>query len=329
MCASGTDRSLDPSTRTCFSRSLDFVNDNPTEFVIILLGEEHKISEDQKGYLVELIQKYLTPRAITKADDSWFNIETVTAAQILQNKKNFLILVDYTFIGLSADKQRRDNTDYEALGIYCRDGRYYSPWANVNDPQKMFDYEIAKIEKAKYFTDTFICTQTMLTTVEITPKDVMDYIIGSESVRNDHLTMALHKDRCMSEWFAQYMNKEPFNFIELDYIDYNPDLVKCIIGLNYPHNITIVSAKADSTDVTQKAAGLVLRGRVFYMPNVIKSMGLDKRPKSFTIEFMYDGDSTTTSRTYNEQDLKGEIVVTYTYVSKPGSKKNKKKTACN
>jgi hypothetical protein len=70
-------------------------------------------------------------------------------------------------------------------------------------------------------------------------------------------------------------------------------------------------------DVTAKANGLVSRGRALYLPNIQKSFGLESLPKRFDIEFMYDGDSLTTVRSFDCRAIKHTFVLTYVDISKP------------
>ena len=90
-----------------------------------------------------------------------------------------------------------------------------------------------------------------------------------------------------------------------------------LIGLNFPHKLTIVNAYADDINVTQKANSLVSRGRVLYLPNIQTSLGLSSAPKQLKIEFMYEGDSTTTSKTFNCKSIKNQFVLSYVDISKP------------
>jgi hypothetical protein len=305
-----------PSFKVIFQDLARFSRENPNEFFLVMLQQEKSINEDQKDFLTELIQTYLTPTAVRKEDTTWFDLDKVTASQILQQKKNFFVLADNHFLHMKADHKSQDNTDYPAIGVFSSDSFYQSSWANVNKVSKLWPYELSMIQRMGPMPNTLVCTQTMLTT-QATEVDIEDYVIGTESLRLDHFTKDLQKKQNMGEFFLNNMNSQPFNFVELDYIDYNPALVMYLIGLNFPHKLTIVNAYADDINVTQKANSLVSRGRVLYLPNIQTSLGLSSAPKQLKIEFMYEGDSTTTSKTFNCKSIKNQFVLSYVDISKP------------
>lgn len=305
-----------PQYKEVFEQINRFITENPNEFLVVLIQQENAINADQKDYLLELIRAYLTPKAITKSDSTtWFKIDKVTIGQIVQKHKNYFVLADSHLCLLSADQQSRDLADYEAMGIYESSIFYHSSWANTNTTAALWEYELKKIGEMKSIKNTLVCTQTMLTQ-QTTKQDIESYIIGTESLRLDHFTKMLKKDQNMANFFIDNIGTQSFNYIELDYIDYSPELVKYLIGLNFPHALTVISAKADDVDVTKKVAGLVSRGRVVYIPNFKQNLKLDFTPREFSIEFMYQGDSVTTTRKFATEDIGHEFVLTYMDISK-------------
>jgi hypothetical protein len=305
-----------PSFKVIFQDIARFARENPGEFFVVLLQQEEKINQDQKDFLTELVQTYLTPTAVRKEDLSWFNLDQVTIGQLYQNKKNFFVLADNHFLQMSADHKSAENIDYSTIGVFSSDDFYQSSWANVNKTSSLWPYELQMLQRMSKMKNTLVCTQTMLT-LQATEVDIEDYVAGTESLRLDHLTKDLQKQQNMAQFFVSNMETMPFNFVELDYIDYNPELVMYLIGLNFPHQLRIVSAHADNIDVTQKANSLISRGRVLYLPNIQGSLGLSASPKQFKIEFLYEGDSSTTTKVFDCKAIKNQFLLTYIDVSKP------------
>lgn len=305
-----------PSFKVVFQDIARFAKENPGEFFIVLMQQEQKVNQDQKDYLIELVQTYLTPNAIRKEDQTWFNLDQVTIGQITQQKKNFFVMADSHILQVSADHKSVDNTDYSAIGIFSSDQYYQSSWANVNKTSSLWPYELKRIQEMSQQKNTLVCTQTMLT-LQAKEVDIEDYVVGTESLRLDHFTKDLQKQQNMAEFFLRNMETTPFNFVELDYIDFNPSMVMYLVGLNFPHKLTIVNAYADNTNVTQKASSLISRGRVLFLPNIQKSLGLASAPKQFKIEFLYEGDTMTTTKTFDCKAIKNQFVLSYVEISKP------------
>jgi hypothetical protein len=305
-----------PSFKVIFEDIARFASENPGEFFVVLLQQEQKINQDQKDYLVQMVQTYLTPTAVRKEDFSWFNLDQVTIGQIAQQKKNFFVLADSHFLQVSADHMRPDNMDYSTIGLFSADDFYKSSWANVNKTSELWPYELKMVQENTKIKNTLVCTQTMLT-LQTKEVDIEDYVVGTESLRLDHFTKDLQKQQNMAEFFRSNMETIPFNFVELDFIDFNPAIVMYLIGLNFPHKLTVVNAYADNINVTQKTVNNISRGRVLFLPNIQKSLGLSSAPKQFKIEFLYEGDSVTTTKTFDCKAIKNQLVVSYFNISKP------------
>jgi hypothetical protein len=304
-----------PTMEDAFQQIVNFVSQNNKEFVMVTLQKERAISNGQKAFLMGLIQKYLTPLAITSQDESWFSPDTVTLGQVTSSNKRLFVLGDNALLLLSGDHNTPDTTDYGSMGLFLSKIYYHSDWANVNKTEKLLAFDTRHLLKNSKLGSTFLGTQ-MIMTFQTADKDIVDYVFGEESLRIDHFTKQLQAKKVMAYYLLKNLEL-PFNYVELDYIDYNPCLVKFLIGLNFPQRLTIIKASADQLDVTSTVKGLVSRDRVLYMPDIQVSLGLPTKPKNFSIEFIYEGDSLSVKKSFETREIKDEFVLTYIDISTP------------
>ena len=298
-----------------FQQICKFISENNKEFVLVQIQKEQGINEAQKQYIIGLVMKYLTPLAITDKDD-WFTHDTVTIGQVINHKRNLYLLVDTTFLLVDTTLNHPDYTDYGGLGMYMQDIFYQSDWANVNKVGKLFKYDLKRLKHNSMQQQTFLGTQ-MILTLKDGPLTILDYIVGEDSLRIDHLTKMLQKKHALAKFFLDNIDTQPFNYVELDYIDFNPGLVKFLIGLNFPFKLNIIKASVDSTDVTATLQGKISRGRVLFLPDIKENLGLNADPKRLTIEFIYQGDAKSVTKTFDVKQIQNEFILTYIDISHP------------
>ncbi len=289
-----------------------FVDENPSEFVVVTLQREQSINESQKQYIVQLVQKYLTPTAITSVDD-WFTPDTATLAQTIAHRKNLFVLADGSLMLSNTDTTALDLRDYPQIGIFSSDLYYQAKWANVNHVDDLFSFDLATLKSISKQPNTFHGSQ-MILTLQTQKTDIFDYIVGSESLRVDHFTKMLQKKQAMAKFYVQNIDK-PFNFVELDFIDYNPNLVKFFIGLNFPQKLTIIAATIGGRDVTGLVEALVSRGRCLYLPDMRETFGLKFLAEKFHIEFIYQGDDRSRKRDFFVSKIDNQFLLTYLDIS--------------
>jgi hypothetical protein len=70
-----------------------FLKNSPEEFITVKMQQEGKTNVDQKNFIISLLHKLFSGRMVT-SKDKWWNLETVTLGQVLQNKKNLWICAD-------------------------------------------------------------------------------------------------------------------------------------------------------------------------------------------------------------------------------------------
>lgn len=301
-----------PQYEDVFQQIRRFLNENPKEFVVVTLQREQKINEAQKQYIVQLVQKYLTPTAICSEDD-WFTPDTATLNQTIAHGKNLFVLADGGLMLSNTNSTALDFTDYPQIGIFSFDLYYQSKWADVNTVADLFSFDLSALKTVSKQPNTFHGSQ-MILTLQTQKTDIFDYIVGSESLRVDHFTKMLQKNQAMAKFYVQHIDM-PFNFVELDFIDYNPNLVKFFIGLNFPQKLTVISASVGKRDVTALVEGLVSRNRCLYLPDMKETFGLKSLADKFHIEFIYQGDTRSRRREFLVSKIDNQFLLTYLDIS--------------
>lgn len=83
---------------TAFQQIRKFLDENPSEFIVLSLQSEHGIkttSLEQFDILFQLVLRYFQDIAINVQDQfTWFNIPNVTLGEIQSRKKRVLIFGD-------------------------------------------------------------------------------------------------------------------------------------------------------------------------------------------------------------------------------------------
>lgn len=76
-----------------------FLDENPSEFVIIQIQRERKIDEEHQNTFMNAVIDLFKHKLVTKKDtDSWFDPAVLTLEEVSKSKKKVWILCDEPFL---------------------------------------------------------------------------------------------------------------------------------------------------------------------------------------------------------------------------------------
>ena len=214
----------------------DFLNDNPTEFVIVEINNEAPITSSQKQRLLTLIRSTFGERMISYTDTmSWFKLNQVTLGDVHKNKKNILILINGSFAF-----QRDDGVLYEMKMIarefacFHNETLLQNKWHNTANPTDLLQRNLTHLRSLSISDrDYMVCNQFVFTPQP--PRNVLDVVcllFGLKTLQPISLVKQLYQEDNMLQHFVANRRDLHWNIISLDFIDLCQSFVNFLIETN-------------------------------------------------------------------------------------------------
>jgi len=250
-----------------------FLHRHPREFVVLEVKFEMKsnipITPHHYKRLVEYLNKNFGHLAIDREDlESWFRVETVTLGHILDSPKRVLLLSDnYIFDSLKQDGRVQISEIHPLSDIEV------SEWHNTGHYKTLFSKNNHYHKKNEAGLSRFQVSQLILTP-KAGVKFVCGYLCCMDRFRLDQKMYTLLRKKRLERYVRSLGDNRNINFLMLDFIDYCPNLLRFIIGLNFNFTIKILHAtykelkganKHFTVDITSSLASMVVRSNSIWI----------------------------------------------------------------
>lgn len=282
---------------------LVFIETHPKEFIFLDCTFEAKskvpLLSGHVEHLVNFLQTKFGQYAIQQEDlDSWFKIDQVMIHQLVSSKKRILIMVDHGLLGVTQDQGKTLTADELAKkGLFLNEDFRHSQWHNAGDPQTLFRRNSEFMAAGEIDKSRLLINQLILTPQTKT-KHVIQYLLGLDSVRVDQKQQALLKKRQLQRHVRSLAANMDTNVIMLDFLDYDPNLLKFIIGLNLPHKLKVLKGSYQplsdkkhhlGIDITERLNRLIVRGSSLWILDLETDLGIEAGSGWLNLSLEFDG----------------------------------------
>lgn len=263
-----------------------WLEDNPYEFLIIDAKCEKRVSCEQRDFLMHFVRDKFGKHMITRKDtETWFNIETVTLGELRNyHPKRLLFLIDYMI--LEDNKEEYLGND----GFLNKEKFLVSNWHNTGSPAKLFDKISKDLENSHNYPEKFVNLQLILSP-KIHGKAIARYCFCLDSTRIDQKQYLLFQERKV-QYFIRSMADRQLNFVMMDFVNYDPHITNFLIGLNFPHKLTILNGfviyKDQNINVTDRLKKLVSKRNSLWLVRFAIDLGLKIPRGELHIFYEYD-----------------------------------------
>lgn len=261
-----------------------FLKESPKEFITIKVQQEgHGANAQQKEYMINLFQQYFGKKMLTGKDE-WWDSQTSTLGQVVDKKKNLFVCADKNLIdreGLTAETEGNDPIPIyaellrksSAIGIWDRDLEFVDSWYNTDEIPELYEKARANMIKVKMVSKKnsanfpkFHISQ-MILSAQSSAASIWKYIYEFDLPDPREMTEELHKDKELSLFMRDHMDKFKVNILLLDFVSWNPSLLKYLIGTNIKEELIINKCWMGAVDFTEEANKLVTRENCLFVPD--------------------------------------------------------------
>lgn len=281
----------------------NWVEDNPYEFLILDARCEKKVSQEQRDHLVQFLLEKFGKVMITKEDtNTWFKVGEVSLGDLLKNHpRRVLLLVD----GMIKDSPAITDSP-KVKDLLHRDDFLNSPWHNTASIKKLFTgvekdaYDMIVNKPNCFFNHQLILTpKTKLT-------HITKYCICMDRGRIDQKQYLLFQEKKVQNFIREFgaqSKVNQFNFLMMDFINYDPLIIQYLIGLNFPSKLEIESAtlvvSKKSHDVLNATRSLISRENSLWIVSASKDLGIKFKKAELHLVYKYG----TGSRVHKKIEL--------------------------
>lgn len=267
---------------------LAFVESHPREFIFLDCTFEAKakvpLLNGHVEHLVKFLEKKFGQYAIQKSDlDKWFKVDQVTVKELVYSNKRILVMVDPALLEIKNEQgQFITAEELAAKGLFLNETIRHSQWHNTGCPKTLFKRN-SEFMAAGDIDKTRLLINQLILTPQGKPKNLLKYLLCMDRLRVDQKQFLLFKKRRLQKHIRTLGANPDTNLIMLDFLDYDPFLLKFIIGLNLNHKLKVLKgsfqpkvAKKDQlpTDLTERLNMLIVRGNSLWILDLEKDLGV-------------------------------------------------------
>lgn len=278
-----------------------WLEDNPYEFLVIYAKCEKKVSPEQRSYVIDFYRKKFSSLLITKKDlSSWFNIDDVTLGQLRQyHPKRVMLLVDEMILSNPKEEEALGNE-----GFLNSSKLMVSDWHNTGSVSKLFSKIQDDVKMVPLRREQFVNLQLILTP-KIHAQAIAKYCVCMDRTRIDQKQRLLFMDRKV-QYFIRDLGNQQINFVMMDFINYDPNIVVFLVGLNFPFKLNILQGYVvngnTNLDVTDKLRALVTNQNTLWLVNYGKDLDLKFSTSTLHIVYEYEQNRTVHKQVKMQRD---------------------------
>jgi hypothetical protein len=264
-----------------------WLEDNPYEFLIIYAKCEKKVTPEQRNYVIDFYRKKFSTLLITKKDfSSWFNIDDVTLGQLRQyHPKRVMLLVDEMILSNPKVEEILGNE-----GFLNSSKLMVSDWHNTGSVSKLFSKIQDDVKMIALRREQFVNLQLILTP-KIHAQAIAKYCVCMDRTRIDQKQRLLFMDKQV-QYFIRKLGDQNINFLMMDFINYDPNIIVFLVGLNFPFELKVIQGyvvhEKDTIDVTDKLRSLVTNKNTLWLVNFGKDLDLHFSASTLHVLYEYE-----------------------------------------
>jgi hypothetical protein len=259
----------------------DFFENHEQEFVVLELVPEYgrPFSRDARMAMLTSVHQQLGSRTVP-ADQIKSLLSSWTLKDLAESGKQVVVLLHPRFY---QDFELLSPDDIASTYNMVSARKYKdSKWHNTRDIGQLLEWNLQFIQDHGKNRTKWLINQFILTPGVGSPSDVLNALIGKNSLQPISWARRLYKDGQLAAYLRKHVD-EPWNMFMLDFIELCPEVVHFAVGLNFPFDLTILVAAAwnssddfvGSIDVSEKLLPFVKRDRVLLLTNIARDLELD------------------------------------------------------
>lgn len=264
---------------------LGFLKKNSREFLILICKYEKKsnmpLSREAFYFLMDLIAELFRDLMIKKEDMSWFNPESVTLEEILDHKKNVLVMYDKRSItDLYDDEQMLMNTEaLEKKGLFMNKKYIFNAYFRSSTKAELLQDHTKHIKEG--LSKDILHNLELILTPPKKICTIWQYVFCMDSVRVDQKQRSLVVKDELYLFIRKAVSMDELNIFMLDMVHFHPEMIYFLIGLNF--NQTHIKVKSASfegvndinpVDVKEKVEGLIVKCNSLWIIDLEQDLGI-------------------------------------------------------
>lgn len=250
---------------------MSFLSEHPNEFIILNMKYEKKsnitMNLGQFMTWVNSIHTAFNEISITDEDyHGWFKQGCVTLSELITTNKRIFVTIHKNFMHEVPQENKLEFKQFLGKNnIFYKTDVFHDRWHNCDD------YSVLFIKSRKFLNEHQKDNKFMINQLILTPQaaSTPKYATCMKSLRVDQNVKVLLKNKRLQRHIrdiAPYMN---WNFLAMDFVDYEPSRIRFICGLNYNINLEILEAKLKVNewpiDITEKLTNLVVNNNSLWV----------------------------------------------------------------
>jgi hypothetical protein len=268
----------------------EFLKNHEQEFVVLELVPEYgrAFATDARVDMLKSVHQQLGSRAVP-ADQVENLLSSWTLKNLAESGKQVVVLLHPRFYeGLQLSQEEIANT----YNMSSSREWILSKWHNTRQIGQLLDWNLEFVQKHGKNQNKWLNDQFILTPGVGSASDVLNALIGQNSLQPVTWARKLYKDGQLANYLRKHAD-EPWNIFVLDYIELCPTVVHFAIGLNFSADLTVLvaamwngnDASNGSIDVTEKLIPFVKRDRVLLLTNIVRDLELNTDEGILTIAY--------------------------------------------
>lgn len=241
-----------------------FSEKHPEEFFVITTQPEAELVPTLKKTLIRRISGILHTKLVLKSDlDSWFNLRTVTLAQIWKTTRRFLVVArDDLWSGTNFDA-----TLCSKIGIHDRSPLLVNTFHNATEEAVLFQKNLEGLMGRSTDDPRLFSSQFVLTTDLKNLKFVVKRLFTMDMPTIVNFVSKLHHCNRLPKLIFENIGRR-FNLFLFDQIDFDLTLQKIIISANHAAPLTLHKVLLGDLDVTALVDDGLFNGKQLYVPSL-------------------------------------------------------------
>jgi hypothetical protein len=268
----------------------EFLKNHEQEFVVLELVPEYgrPFARDARMDMLKSVHRQLGSRAVP-ADQVENLLSSWTLKDLAESGKQVVVLLHPRFY---EDFQLSQEEIASTYNMASSRKWMHGKWHNTRQIGQLLDRNLEFIQKHGKNQKQWLSNQFILTPGVSTASDVLNALIGQNSLQPVSWARRLYKDGQLATYLRKHAD-EPWNIFMLDFIELCPAVVHFAVGLNFPSELTILLAAVWNTsdaldgsiDVTEKLVPFVKRDRVLLLTSIARDLELNFDEGILTIAY--------------------------------------------
>jgi hypothetical protein len=268
----------------------EFLKNHEQEFVVLELVPEYgrPFARDARMDMLKSVHQQLGSRAVP-ADQVENLLSSWTLKNLAESGKQVVVLLHPRFY---EDFQLSQEEIASTYNMASSRKWMHGKWHNTRQIGQLLDRNLEFVQKHGKNQKQLLNNQFILTPGVGSASDVLNALIGQNSLQPVSWARKLYKDGQLATYLREHAD-EPWNIFMLDFIELCPTVVHFAVGLNFPSELTVLLAavwnSSDSSDgsidVTEKLIPFVKRDRILLLTSIVRDLELNFDEGVLTIAY--------------------------------------------